>query len=95
METPLFLSGSDTWAPLGLAYYDGKLFVAGLRGEELRMFDLEKGTSKPLFKNGGRLRDLLVDNNHLYILTNNTDGRGNPDQDDDHLLRLTLSRLDL
>lgn len=95
MEKPLFHSGNDTWAPSGLAYYQEKLFVAALAGQQLRIFDLDSKTSEPLYENVGRLRDLLIEGNSLYIITNNTDGRGNPDEDDDHLLKLNLSVIEL
>jgi glucose/arabinose dehydrogenase len=87
---PIFHSGNSTWAPSGLTYDKGKLYVAGLAGQQLRVFDLQTNQSYPLYKNVGRLRDLLVDNGIMYIITNNTDGRGIPDRDDDHLLRIQI-----
>ena len=34
MVTPIFTSGSNnTWAPSGMSYYNGKLYVAALRGD--------------------------------------------------------------
>jgi glucose/arabinose dehydrogenase len=39
----------------------------------------------------GRLHDVVVGpNNALYVLTNNHDGRGKPQEGDDKILRLTL-----
>lgn len=35
MLAPVLHSGSDTWAPAGLAWTDGRLFFGGLRGEAL------------------------------------------------------------
>lgn len=88
MEAPLFHSGEDTWAPSGLAYVDGQLFVAGLRGMQLRVFDLGEGTSKVVFEGEGRLRDVAVSEGNIYVLTNNGDGRGDPRETDDRLLKI-------
>jgi glucose/arabinose dehydrogenase len=34
MMTPLFTSGAEeTWSPSGMNYFDGKLYVAGLRNQ--------------------------------------------------------------
>ncbi|MEC1697950.1 PQQ-dependent sugar dehydrogenase [Schinkia azotoformans] len=90
MIKPLFHSGNETWAPSGLAFNKGKLYVAALRGQQIRAFDLQARTSAPVFENVGRIRDLLVDDNYLYFITNNTDGRGSPNPNDDHLLRISL-----
>lgn len=100
VQKPLIQSNEETWAPSGLAFAEqgslkGKLIAACLRGEQLLVFDLnEKGTSvkkaEPWLKNEyGRLRDVfLAKDGSIYILTNNTDGRGNPDSNDDKILRL-------
>lgn len=90
MEKPLFHSGKDTWAPSGLRYNNEKLYMAGLRGEQIREFDLKKGTSR-IYKDGvGRVRDLMIEENALYFVTNNTDGRGTPEPDDDKLYRADM-----
>ncbi|WP_017755350.1 PQQ-dependent sugar dehydrogenase [Calidifontibacillus oryziterrae] len=90
MIGPLFHSGNETWAPSGLEYHNGKLYVAALRGQQIRAFDLRSLTSTPVYQNVGRIRDLLVDGDSLYLITNNTDGRGIPDKDDDRLLKLNF-----
>lgn len=91
MESPLFQSGDDTWAPSGMAFYKGKLYVATLRGNAIREFDPEKGTNQVVVSGLGRIRDVLVDGDYLYFVSNNTDGRGNPDEKDDQLYRIKLS----
>ena len=41
-QAPILHSTADvTWAPGGLAYLDGSLFMTGLRGETLYKVDLE------------------------------------------------------
>jgi glucose/arabinose dehydrogenase len=92
METPLFQSGTNTWAPSGMVYYDGSLFVASLRGEMIRKFELESKKEYPLVENFGRIRDVLLDGDTLYAVTNNTDGRGNPIPTDDRLIKIPLIR---
>lgn len=95
MESPLFTSGGDTtWAPSGMAYHDERLYVAALAGNALLEFDLETEEERQLFTGYGRIRDVMIDDENLYFVTNNTDGRGNPDDDDDKLYRVPLSELD-
>src|SRR5699024_9206522 len=81
MESPLYTSGkSKTWAPSGIALKDKKLYVATLRGESLLEFNLQTDEIKTIVGNLGRIRDVLIVEDKLYFITNNTDGRGNPDQ---------------
>lgn len=91
MEKPLFHSGTQTWAPSGISYYNGKLYVAALRGEHIRAFDLKNISSEVIYNKGGRMRDTFIDNQTLYFVSNNRDGRGNPDADDDRMYKLTIS----
>lgn len=95
METPIFTSGNETtWAPSGIAYYDGKLYVATLRGEALKVFDLETGKVRDVISDLGRIRDVLIEGDTLYFITNNTDGRGNPQQQDDKLYQIKINVLE-
>lgn len=92
MVAPLFTSGNEsTWAPSGMDNYDGKLYVAALRGTAVLEFDLKTGQSREVITDLGRIRDVRVEGNDLYFITNNTDGRGNPQGNDDKLYRITLS----
>ncbi len=91
IQAPLFHSGTDTWAPSGIAFDEGVLFVASLRGEMVREFQLDFGQQATLWNENGRIRDVFKDANYLYIISNNTDGRGNPGPDDDQLIRLEIS----
>ncbi|MFD2446853.1 PQQ-dependent sugar dehydrogenase [Bacillus sp. CGMCC 1.16607] len=93
METPIFQTGDVTWAPSGIAYHDGKLYVATLRGEALREVDLATKKSRELITGLGRIRDVLIDGEYVYFISNNTDGRGNPAPNDDKLFQIRLSEL--
>lgn len=90
METPLFQSGNETWAPSGMATYNGKLYVATLRGNAVREFDLDKNQTTPAITGLGRIRDVYVEGKYLYFVSNNTDGRGNPEEKDDKLYRILV-----
>ncbi|MBU8914915.1 sorbosone dehydrogenase family protein [Bacillus sp. FJAT-29953] len=93
MVTPLFQSGNETWAPSGMAAYNGKLYVAALRGNAVREFDLAAGRTTAVITGLGRIRDVFVDGEYLYFVSNNTDGRGTPDEKDDKLYRVLLRDL--
>jgi glucose/arabinose dehydrogenase len=93
MEAPIFQSGSDTWAPSGMAAHNGKLYVATLRGNALREFDPDAKTTREVVTNVGRVRDVLVDGDYMYFISNNTDGRGTPAAGDDKLYRLKIEEL--
>lgn len=94
LTTPVINSGtSETWAPSGAAFLNDSIFFAGLRGETLYEAKLsgDKVTelTRHFSKEFGRLRDVVIGpDNALYILTNNTDGRGTPKQGDDKLIRI-------
>ena len=94
METPIFTSGSDdTWAPSGIAFKDGIIYSAALRGEGIMKFDVEKDEMKKVATKYGRIRDVYIVNNDLYFVSNNTDGRGNPSKNDDKMYKVSLSQL--
>jgi len=94
MESPVLHSGYGyTWAPSGLAYLDNSLFFAGLRGQALYEARLNNQEVEDLlihfFEDFGRIRNVrLGPDNMLYILTNNTDGRGTPKAGDDKLIKI-------
>jgi len=95
---PVAQSGAnDTWAPAGLAYANGSLYFAGLRGQTLYQARINSATSVTLTKHlsdeYGRLRSILVDDQRLIIGTSNRDGRGTPQDGDDKLLSIPLSIL--
>ncbi len=95
MVSPLFTSGDEaTWAPSGMDNYNGKLYVAALRGTAVLEFDLETGEYREVITGLGRIRDVRIEDNHLYFISNNSDGRGAPQENDDKLYRISLSELD-
>ncbi len=103
MKNPIIHSGDDTWAPSGATFYYGKqipewtgnFFAATLRGQHLHMIEFDKpkenviSHEKLFFGEFGRLRDVVVGPfGSIYLLTSNTDGRGNPLENDDKILRI-------
>ncbi|EKQ55854.1 MAG: glucose/sorbosone dehydrogenase [Methanobacterium sp. Maddingley MBC34] len=84
-----------TLAPSGIAYYQGALYVAGLRGTQLRKITLSNdGESimgeKATFTQLGRIREVVEHNGYLYITTSNRDGRGVPQSGDDKIIRIKM-----
>ena len=82
----------DEASPSGLAVTDDSILIAGLRGERLHQVPLNDLKSSTELWTGehGRLRDAVeAPDGSLLVLTHNTDGRGDPDPDDDQLLRFT------
>ena len=85
----------DQASPAGLAFWQGSLWMAGLRGETLWEVPLRGGrTADPvahLDGTYGRLRtvEVAADGGSLVLGTSNTDGRGDPQNGDDRLLRVT------
>lgn len=99
LTSPVIQSGAnETWAPSGAAFLNGSIFFAGLKGETLYEAKLngEKVTElkRHFSKEFGRLRSVNVGpDGFLYLLTNNTDGRGSPKPNDDKLIRIDPSEL--
>lgn len=93
LVTPLFTSGKNhTWAPSGMAYNRDVLYVAALRGTALLAFDLRTNEVHEIVNDVGRIRDVWIEEDMLYFITNNTDGRGQPAAGDDHLYKLILAQ---
>lgn len=101
-QKPLLQSGEETWAPSGITFisrgpWENRLLVANLRGSQLLSVSLnEEGTMvtnvETIMKNEfGRLREVVeAKDGSIYITTNNRDGRGNPNINDDKIIKLTL-----
>ncbi|WP_314215026.1 PQQ-dependent sugar dehydrogenase [Pseudarthrobacter equi] len=82
-------------SPSGMAHAGGTLFIANLRGQVLRAVPVsDPSTSTEHFGSElGRLRDVTVaPDGKLWVVTNNTDGRGSPRQGDDRILAVPLTR---
>lgn len=85
-------------SPSGLAVTSEGIYLAGLRGERLWRVPLgavvRPEAIEPqalLVAEHGRLRGLLATDDGLLVTTSNTDGRGEPAESDDRVLRLTLA----
>ncbi|HVD80338.1 MAG TPA: PQQ-dependent sugar dehydrogenase [Propionibacteriaceae bacterium] len=95
MTNPKVVWRTRDASPSGLAYWQGDLWMAGLRGERLWQIPLDgTKTGDPIahFRGDyGRLRTVAVavDGNSLLLSNSNTDGRGDPASDDDRLFRIT------
>ena len=95
MTNPKVVWRTRDASPSGLAYWQGGLWMAGLRGERLWEIPLDGTTTRdPVahFRGDyGRLRTVAVahDGNSLLLSNSNTDGRGDPSGDDDRLFRVT------
>jgi len=95
-----FISPVATWAtddasPSGLAVTAEGVYLAALRGERLWRVPLRPGgvgTHQALLVGAyGRLRAVAVaPDGSLWVLTGNTDGRGNVRAGDDRLLRVSI-----
>ena len=87
-----------TLAPSGIAFYKNDLYVAGLRGAQLRriVFDEDYKTilaEEGLLSDLGRIREVVEHNGYLYIATSNRDGRGIPRANDDKIIRLNFQNI--
>jgi len=85
--------------PGGIAFYygdkiklDNPLVLASLRASQLfnlEIDDEEVKSQTSILSGIGRIRDVVVGpDDHLYLITSNTDGKGFPDASDDKLLRI-------
>lgn len=82
-------------SPSGITHLDGTVVVANLRGAVLRAVPVaDPTTSTELYPDTyGRLRDVTVaPDGRLWLVTSNTDGRGQPGPDDDRILSVDLGR---
>lgn len=99
---PAFIDPIVQWeptsiaSPSGIAIASGWGWVAGLRGQTLWQVPLDPeirvASSIAWFEEEfGRLRDVVVTpSGKLWLLTNNTDGRGSPGPDDDQIIEVDL-----
>ncbi|MYZ34108.1 MULTISPECIES: PQQ-dependent sugar dehydrogenase [unclassified Streptomyces] len=84
-------------SPSGIAFAEGSIWLATLRGERLWRAPLagrELAAPPEAFLEGkyGRLRTVLsVGGGKVWLVTNNTDGRGTPRPGDDRILQLEVA----
>lgn len=94
--TPRFRDPQLVWrtseaSPSGLAFLDGHLWMASLRGERLWRIDVrgDRAVRPTAFFVGtyGRMRTVVVaPDGNLWVTTSNRDGRGDPASVDDRIL---------
>jgi glucose/arabinose dehydrogenase len=101
-EDPAYSNPVLQWAtgdasPSGLAWTRDTFFMAALRGERVwAIYPAPESTSAVEWFTGqfGRIRDVVPGpNGSLWVLTNNTDGRGTPLEGDDRILQVELAPL--
>ena len=88
---PLLTWSTEEASPSGLAFANGSLWMAALRGETLWQIPLKgDGVGKPvdLFSGDhGRIRTVVTTpDGDLWVATSNRDGRGSPADEDDRIL---------
>lgn len=79
-------------SPSGILVRDGRVLMAGLRGESLRAVPVDSpGEARVVLEGLGRLRDVVAaPDGAVWVVTNNTDGRGSPRDGDDRIVRVDL-----
>ena len=91
LTNPQVVWSTDVASPSGLAFLDGHLWLASLKGERLWRVDVHGDhASHPVdFFVGqyGRMRTVVVTpDGDLWVTTSNRDGRGSPREGDDRIL---------
>jgi glucose/arabinose dehydrogenase len=98
---PVLQWRTDEASPSGLTAVGSTLFLAGLGGEvlfEIQVPEAGEATSTERFSGDeslGRIRDVLPGpDGTLWLLTNNTDGRGDARRGDDRIVSVPLQPVD-
>ncbi|MEU9977825.1 PQQ-dependent sugar dehydrogenase [Streptomyces sp. NPDC051014] len=87
---------TDDASPSGIAYVDGVIWMAGLKGQRLWRIPLKgtvAGAEPQAFLQGtyGRLRTVVAaGGDKVWLVTSNTDGRGTPKPGDDRILEVQV-----
>ncbi|MFE2302753.1 PQQ-dependent sugar dehydrogenase [Streptomyces sp. NPDC059445] len=93
---PIVQWKTDEASPSGIAYAEGSIWMAALKGERLWRIPLngtEASAAPEAFLTGkyGRLRTVVsAGGDKLWLTTSETDGRGTPVKGDDRLLELEV-----
>ncbi|MFJ8632868.1 PQQ-dependent sugar dehydrogenase [Streptomyces sp. NPDC093568] len=96
-QNPLAQWGTDDASPSGIAFAEGSVWMAGLKGQRLWRIPLngtEASADPQAFLEGeyGRLRTVVsAGGDKLWLVTSNTDGRGDPKDGDDRILELQVT----
>ncbi|MFF4661288.1 PQQ-dependent sugar dehydrogenase [Streptomyces sp. NPDC001381] len=96
-RNPIAQWHTDDASPSGIAYAEGSIWMAGLKGSRLWRIPLrgtEASADPQSFLQGdyGRLRTVVAaGGDTLWVTTSNTDGRGSPEEGDDRVLELRVS----
>jgi glucose/arabinose dehydrogenase len=83
-------------SPSGLAVVDGTVYIANLRGQRLFAVPASDPSTytELLVEQYGRLRAVVAGPDRtLWVVTNNTDGRGEPRPGDDRIISIPLDAL--
>ena len=90
---PVWQATPEDSSPSGIAVANGTVFIAGLRGRSLIGVPIGEPSGGPwggiatVLEGYGRLRDAVrAPDGRLWVLSNNTDGRGQPGEGDDKVL---------
>lgn len=95
-RNPIAQWGTDDASPSGIAYAEGSVWMAGLKGERLWRIPLkgtEASADPQAFLEGeyGRLRTVVpAGGDKLWLVTSETDGRGSPSGGDDRILEVQV-----
>ncbi|MFD7712352.1 PQQ-dependent sugar dehydrogenase [Streptomyces sp. NPDC059786] len=95
-KNPVAQWHTDEASPSGIAYAEGSVWMAGLRGKRLWRIPLkgtEASAGPQAFLTGkyGRLRTVVsAGGDKLWLVTSETDGRGTPGDGDDRILELEV-----
>ncbi|MFI9762230.1 PQQ-dependent sugar dehydrogenase [Streptomyces sp. NPDC051963] len=95
-QNPIAQWGTDDASPSGIAYAEGSIWMAGLKGQRLWRIPLngtEASADPQAFLEGeyGRLRTVVsAGDDKLWLVTSETDGRGSPSSGDDRILEVQV-----
>ncbi|MET8245933.1 PQQ-dependent sugar dehydrogenase [Streptomyces sp. NPDC005202] len=95
-HNPIAQWHTEEASPSGIAYAEGSVWMAGLKGRRLWRIPLkgtEASAAPQAFLSGayGRLRTVVsAGGGKLWLVTSNTDGRGTPKKGDDRILELEV-----
>lgn len=95
-QNPVAQWHTDDASPSGIAWVNGAIWMAGLRGERLWRVPLDgisASAAPQAFLTGtyGRLRTVAAaGDGRLWLVTSETDGRGTPEKGDDRVLELQV-----